>query len=74
MLSYVKIQVGAIEPQFYSALLEGLGMTDDELPQFGDPQEMKGCDNILLSNMRRFQLSFSSSLPPPIPSPDREAS
>jgi len=30
--------VGALEPQFYAQLLEKLGETEDELPQFGDPE------------------------------------
>ncbi len=34
--------VGAIEPQFYAALLNGLGVGPDDLPHFGgDPDEVK---------------------------------
>eukprot|EP00088_Acartia_fossae_P070410 TRINITY_DN9426_c0_g1_i3.p1 TRINITY_DN9426_c0_g1~~TRINITY_DN9426_c0_g1_i3.p1 ORF type:complete len:377 (-),score=73.00 TRINITY_DN9426_c0_g1_i3:244-1374(-) len=33
--------VGALEPQFYSVFLDKLGLTDEELPQFGEPDEMK---------------------------------
>ena len=33
--------VGAIEPQFYDDLLKGLGLTDEDLPQYGDPEESK---------------------------------
>ena len=35
------MSVGAIEPQFYQRLLEGLGVTDDELPQFEDFDKLK---------------------------------
>ncbi|XP_059099684.1 alpha-methylacyl-CoA racemase-like [Tigriopus californicus] len=35
------LAVGAIEPQFYDQLLIGLGLTSDELPQFGNPDELK---------------------------------
>ena len=28
--------VGALEPQFYDALLKGLGLTHEEVPQFED--------------------------------------
>ncbi|KAL4227299.1 hypothetical protein ACF0H5_012745 [Mactra antiquata] len=35
------VSVGALEPQFYDQLLTGLGLTDDEMPQFSDPDEMK---------------------------------
>lgn len=31
--------VGAIEPQFYAVLLEKLGLTDEELPQYYDFEE-----------------------------------
>jgi len=33
--------VGALEPQFYNLLLEKLNITDDDLPQFDDFDEMK---------------------------------
>lgn len=33
--------VGALEPHFYNAFLDKLGLTDEELPQFGDPDELK---------------------------------
>lgn len=33
--------VGAIEPKFYSELLKGLGLTEDQYPQYGDVDEMK---------------------------------
>jgi len=33
--------VGALEPEFYSKLLAKLNLTEDELPQFGDPTELK---------------------------------
>lgn len=34
--------VGAIEPQFYSLFLQGLGLQEEDLPQFTDnPQEAK---------------------------------
>eukprot|EP00090_Calanus_glacialis_P032336 TRINITY_DN53582_c0_g1_i1.p1 TRINITY_DN53582_c0_g1~~TRINITY_DN53582_c0_g1_i1.p1 ORF type:complete len:377 (+),score=126.49 TRINITY_DN53582_c0_g1_i1:45-1175(+) len=33
--------VGALEPQFYNILLEKLNITDDDLPQFDDFDEMK---------------------------------
>ena len=35
------MSVGAIEPQFYQRLLEGLGVTEDELPQFEDFDKLK---------------------------------
>lgn len=35
------MSVGAIEPQFYSLLLEKLGVTDDDLPHFGDWDQAK---------------------------------
>jgi alpha-methylacyl-CoA racemase len=33
--------VGALEPQFYAVLLEKLEVSDDELPQWGEADEMK---------------------------------
>lgn len=33
------MSVGALEPQFYSELLRGLQLTDDEVPQFGGDNE-----------------------------------
>ena len=33
--------VGAIEPQFYQVLLEKLGISDDDLPQFDDFDQLK---------------------------------
>jgi len=33
--------VGALEPHFYNAFLDKLGLTDEQLPQFGDPDELK---------------------------------
>ncbi|CAG9859709.1 unnamed protein product [Phyllotreta striolata] len=35
------MSVGALESQFYQQLLEGLGLTEDEAPQFGDFDELK---------------------------------
>ncbi|XP_023335153.1 alpha-methylacyl-CoA racemase [Eurytemora carolleeae] len=35
------MSVGALEPHFYSVLLDKLSLTDEELPQFDDPDEMK---------------------------------
>ena len=35
------LAVGALEPQFYNVLLDKLGLTDEELPQFEDFDEMK---------------------------------
>ena len=35
------LAVGALEPQFYNVLLNKLGLTDEELPQFEDFDEMK---------------------------------
>ena len=35
------MSVGAIEPQFYQLLLDGLGVTDQELPQFDDFDQLK---------------------------------
>ena len=29
------VAVGAIEPQFYKQLIKGLGLTQEQLPQFG---------------------------------------
>ena len=34
-------QVGALEPQFYSELLKGLEMNSDDLPQFGETEELR---------------------------------
>ncbi|XP_060516638.1 alpha-methylacyl-CoA racemase [Cylas formicarius] len=34
------VAVGALEPQFYSQLLTGLGLTIEEAPQFGDFNDM----------------------------------
>ena len=35
------MSVGAIEPQFYQLLLDGLGVTEEELPQFDDFDQLK---------------------------------
>ena len=35
------MSVGAIEPHFYQLLLDGLGVTDEELPQFDDFDQLK---------------------------------
>lgn len=35
------MSVGCIEPQFYQAFLDKLGLTDDDLPQFDDFDELK---------------------------------
>ncbi|KAH3838168.1 alpha-methylacyl-CoA racemase-like [Dreissena polymorpha] len=35
------MSVGSLEPQFYAQLLHGLGLTDDELPQHTDWNEMQ---------------------------------
>ena len=35
------MSVGAIEPQFYQLLLDGLGVTEDQLPQFDDFDQLK---------------------------------
>ncbi len=37
----LSFQVGALEPQFYSELLKGLEMNSDDLPQFGDTEELR---------------------------------
>ncbi len=41
--------VGALEPQFYQHLLLGLGLDQDEVPQMGDFDELKGKVLILCS-------------------------
>lgn len=33
--------VGAIEPKFYAELLKGLGLSEEQCPQFGDTSEVK---------------------------------
>ena len=35
------MSVGCIEPQFYETFLEKLGLSDDDLPQFDDFDELK---------------------------------
>ena len=35
------MSVGCIEPQFYETFLEKLGVSDDDLPQFDDFDELK---------------------------------
>lgn len=35
------MSVGALEPHFYSIFLDKLGLTEDDLPQFEDPDTMK---------------------------------
>ena len=35
------MSVGCIEPQFYETFLEKLGISDDDLPQFDDFDELK---------------------------------
>ncbi|VEN45182.1 unnamed protein product [Callosobruchus maculatus] len=35
------LAVGALEPQFYAELLKGLGLTEEQAPQFGDSNELK---------------------------------
>ena len=35
------MSVGCIEPQFYQTFLDKLGLTDDDLPQFDDFDELK---------------------------------
>nr|CAH7753886.1 unnamed protein product [Callosobruchus chinensis] len=35
------LAVGALEPQFYAELLKGLGLTEEQAPQFGDFSELK---------------------------------
>ncbi|CAH0557539.1 unnamed protein product [Brassicogethes aeneus] len=35
------VSVGAIEPQFYEKLLQGLGLSEDKAPQFSDFDELK---------------------------------
>jgi len=35
------MSVGALEPQFYQTFLDKLGLTDDDLPQFGDWAALK---------------------------------
>ncbi|CAH1984312.1 unnamed protein product [Acanthoscelides obtectus] len=35
------LAVGALEPQFYADLLKGLGLTEQQAPQFGDFDELK---------------------------------
>ena len=37
----ILFSVGAIEPQFYQVLLEKLGISDDDLPQFDDFDKLK---------------------------------
>lgn len=44
------LAVGALEPHFYSKFLEGLGVSDDDLPQFGDPDEMKAKLAAIIAN------------------------
>nr|XP_022918724.1 alpha-methylacyl-CoA racemase [Onthophagus taurus] len=35
------MSVGALEPQFYAELIKGLGLSDDEAPQFGNIPELR---------------------------------
>ncbi|KAJ3653746.1 hypothetical protein Zmor_012983 [Zophobas morio] len=35
------VSVGALEPQFYAKLIEGLGIDEDEAPHFGDFDKLK---------------------------------
>ena len=39
--SFLHCSVGAIEPQFYQIFLDKLGVSDDDLPQFDNFDELK---------------------------------
>ena len=49
------LAVGALEPQFYNVLLDKLGLTDEELPQFEDFDDMKLKLGVIFSSRTQAQ-------------------
>ena len=51
------MSVGCIEPQFYQTFLDKLGLTNDDLPQFDDFDELK----VVVASARPFFYSQASA-------------